>query len=386
MLSAPEDLFHPAPSALDPDAWSLLGADCSYYTAKISAFLRYKRIPHQSILATREIFAEHILPRVGWPVIPVLLGPNHTTLQDTSDMVDALELAYPQVPTLPADAAGRFLVYLMELLFDEWVKVPALHYRWNHDNDFAISEFGRNNDPTLPLERQLAIGAKIATRFRGWLGALGVNELAAPAIETEYHLLLAGLEAHFTQHDFLLGSTPSLADCALYGPFHAHLFRDPNSGALMKSLAPQVEAWVCRMGAVPAVGEQPTRTQIPDTLRPVLRQLCRDYVPVLLAQTAALRAWLASHTEAEVPRELGRHTVTFGRGTAHEVGTERAIFSYDHWMLQRALAVYAAADPHEREAITMLAADIGATNLLALPSTPLVVRHGFKLTPAQEAD
>jgi hypothetical protein len=143
--------------------------------------MRYKRIPHQSILATREVFAEHILPRVGWPVIPVLLGPNATTLQDTSDMVDALELAYPQVPTLPADAAGRFLVYLMELLFDEWVKVPALHYRWNHDNDFAISEFGRNNDPTLPAERQLAIGAKIATRFRGWLGALGVNEIAAPS-------------------------------------------------------------------------------------------------------------------------------------------------------------------------------------------------------------
>jgi glutathione S-transferase len=385
MLSAPEDLFHPAPAAFASNTWQLLGADCSYYTAKISAFLRYKRIPHQNILATREVFAEHILPRVGWPVIPVLLGPNATTLQDTSDMVDALELAYPQVPTLPADAAGRFLVYLMELLFDEWVKVPALHYRWNHDNDFAISEFGRNNDPTLPLERQLAIGAKIATRFRGWLGALGVNEIAAPAIETEYQLLLAGLDAHFSQHHFLLGPTPSLADCALYGPFHAHLFRDPNSGALMKSLAPQVVAWVCRMGAVPAIGEQPTHTQIPDTLRPVLRQLCRDYVPVLLAQTAALQAWLTSHTETEIPRELGRHTVTLGRGTAHEVGTGRAIFSYDHWMLQRALAVYAAADAQTRETITKLAEDIGAAELLALPDMPLVARHGFKLVRTQEA-
>ena len=54
-----------APAAFASDTWQLLGADCSYYTAKISAFLRYKRIPHQNILATREIFAEHILPRTA---------------------------------------------------------------------------------------------------------------------------------------------------------------------------------------------------------------------------------------------------------------------------------------------------------------------------------
>jgi hypothetical protein len=54
-------------------------------------------------------------------------------------------------------------------------------------------------------------------------------------------------------------------------------------------------------------------------------------------------------------------------------------------MLQRALAVYAAADAQTRKTITMLAEAIGAAELLALPDTPLVARRGFKLVRTQEA-
>ena len=383
-MSAPADLFLPAPSPpiVPPGHYQLLGADCSYYTAKISAVLRYKWIPHVNVLATREVFTQSILPRVGWPVIPVLIAPDGKTFQDTSEMYDHLEASHPAPATLPADAPGRFLCYWLELLFDEWVKVPALHYRWNHDNDFAVTEFGRNNDPARGPAEQRAVGEKIALRFRGWLGGLGVNAASIPTIEADYLRLLAILDGHFTAHDYLLGAAPTLADFALYGPCHAHLYRDPNSGRLLRARAPRVARWIERMGAPPAVVALPTSTHVPASLLPALRQLARDYLPVLAAQREALARWLHAHHDEEIPRELGQHTVVFGRGTPEETATTRALFTYDQWMLERALAVYAHADPAARNAITQLCADLDAAALLPLAGAPLLARRNFRLVRA----
>ena len=125
--------------------------------------------------------------------------------------------------------------------------MPALHYRWHYDREFAEMEFGRNNDPELFPVEQRRIGEKIARQFAGWLGPLGITSATIPAIEAEYLGLLADLEQHFAQHDFLFGAAPSLVDCALFGPLQAHLFRDPNSGRVMRRHAPQAIAWLVRM-------------------------------------------------------------------------------------------------------------------------------------------
>ena len=381
MEGSPADLFHPA-NAAPAGTYRLLGADASYYTAKISAYLRYKRIPHHNVLATRAVFAETILPRVGWPVIPVLLTPDNLALQDTSEMFDYLEARHPNPPTLPADAVGQFLSYWLELCCDEWLKLPALHYRWHYDNDFAVMEFGRNNDPTLPLERQRALGEKIATRFRGWREQLGINAHTIPAIEAGYHALLARLDAHFAVSDYLLGAAPTLADFALYGPLHAHLYRDPNAGRILKTQAPQTMRWIHRMGTPAAVGTLAATTSPAPTLWPILQMLAHDYVPVLVAQVAALQAWLGSHSEVDIPPTLGSHRFTLGGGTADEVIGERCLFTYDYWMLQRALHVWAQANLAQRDLITALCERMGAEALLTLPSVPLVRREHFKLRRA----
>ncbi|MSQ68115.1 MAG: glutathione S-transferase [Gammaproteobacteria bacterium] len=378
MKRPPADLFLPA-NAAPAGTYRLLGADASYFTAKISAYLRYKRIPHHNVLATRRVFAEEILPRVGWPVIPVLLTPSNATLQDTSEMFDYLEARYPTPATLPADAPGQFLSYWLELCCDEWLKLPALHYRWHYDNDFAVCEFGRNNDPALPLARQRASGEKIAARFRGWVAQLGISAATIPAIEAAYHALLAGLDAHFAVSDYLLGAAPTLADFALYGPLHAHLYRDPNAGQILKTKAPKTVRWLQRMGDPPPLATPATPTVPAPTLWPILQLLARDYVPVLVAQNVALRTWLSHHNERLIPPSLGRHHYTLGHGTAYAVVGERSIFSYDQWMLQRALQVWAHADPAQRDLIAALCERAGAGALLALPCTPLLRREDFKL-------
>ena len=378
----PADLFLAGTQARLPGVYQLLGADCSYYTAKISACMRYKRIPHQNVLATRAVFSDEILPRVGWPVIPVLITPEDNTLQDTSEMFDHLEARHPRPAALPPDAPGRFVSYLLELLGDEWLKIPALHYRWTYDAEFAAREFGHNNDPEASAARQLAIGQRIAARFSGWTVPLGANAASIPCIEAEYRLLLGHLEAHFAQHPFLLGEAPSLADFAFYGPLHAHLYRDPVSGEIVKQGFPQVRRWLRRLGAPPAVVDLPVTTSVPSSLLPVLRQLCRDCVPVLVAGQAVLADWLAATQEPELPRQLAMHGVVLGRDTAHAVSTERAVFPYDHWMLQRALAVYRDAGAKARRAIEALADRIGAAALLDLPLAPLLQRRQFRLLRA----
>ena len=118
---------------------------------------------------------------------------------------------------LPASAVGRVLSYLLELLGDEWLKMPAMHYRWNYNYnyDFTIAEFGRNNDPSRAVEEQRRIGEKIATRFHAWLEPLGINAATIPAIEADYLELLALLDTHFAVMPYLLGAWPTLRTALL---------------------------------------------------------------------------------------------------------------------------------------------------------------------------
>ncbi len=384
MTATPYTSFAVADAPPPAGAYRLLGADVSYYTAKIDAWLAYKRIPCRRELATREVFEREIMPRVGYPVIPVLLAPDGETLQDTTEMVDVLEARHPSPPTVPVTPAGRFLCDLFELYCDEWIKMPALHYRWRYDADFAALEFGRNNDPGRPAGEQRAIGAKIASRFAGWLEPLGITAASMAAVEADYLALLTLLDTHFAQHRFLLGEAPSLCDFALYGPFHAHLLRDPASGRVMRARAPRVVRYLEGLRAVPPpAAELPFDTRaVPASLWPVLRLLSRDYVPILAAQHRALQRWLARSRVDEIPRHIGTHRVILGRGTAHEAETERALFSYDSWMLQRALDVHAGAPAAERAAIEELCALAGASALLDLATHHRLRRERFRLVRA----
>jgi len=376
--------FAVADTASPPGVYRLLGADVSYYTAKIDAWLAYKRIPCRRELATREVFQREILPRIGYPVIPILLTPDDEALQDTSEIVDSLEARHPSPPTLPAAPGGRFLCLLFELYCDEWIKMPALHYRWRYDAEFAALEFGHNNDPGRPLEEQRAIGMKIASRFAGWLAPLGITAASMAAVEADYLALLDLLDAHFAKSRFLLGGAPSLCDFALYGPFHAHLLRDPASGRVMRARAPRVVRYLEGLRAVPPPAAELAfdLPAVPATLWPVLRLLSRDYVPLLAAQHRALQHWLAQGADGEVPRHIGTHRAMLGRGTAHEVEIERVVFTYDSWMLQRALDVYASSPPAARATIRELCALAGASALLDLDTRCRVRRERFRVVRA----
>ena len=317
----------------------LYGGDLSLYTGKATAYMRFKGLDYTQQTATREVYKNLILPNIGAPIVPVLETADGQFVQDTTDIIDFLEARHPEISIYPAGPVQRLVALLLEFYGDEWLIMPAMHYRWSvldQQYDFIMSEFGRLSNPDASYEEQIALGEKTSRPFRGSITALGINEATIPGIEAGYRATLDQLNAHFSEYDFLLGSRPSIGDFGLIGPLYAHLGRDPVPKALMQETAPQVYAWVQRMmQPVPLSGEFLADDSIPDTLLPILRTQCAEHLPDVLDVIRSNGEWVAEHPGENIPRVLGMHPFTTGgcRG-------ERYIHSYAQWMFQRALDHY----------------------------------------------
>lgn len=362
----------------------LYGVEASYYAAKIRAALSYKRLPFEEVQASRAVYKDVILPRVGWPVLPVLVTPDDVTVQDTSDMCDLIDARHPLPPLLPPAGGARVLSFLLEFLGDEWLKLPAMHYRWNYNYDFAVAEFGYNNDPHYSREEQLRIGAKIARQFHGWLPPLGVLPDSYATIEQDYLAFLQLLDSHFAEHPYLLGSAPTLGDFAFFGPLYAHLFRDPAAGEVMSARAPRVVAWIGRLRAGAPDAQPLTEPMtIPVSLWRIVKLLCRDFVPMLVGEMAGVQRFLAQHPrDQEVPRHCGTQRIVLGRDTPLEVTVPRALFSYDQWMLQRVQDAWQGLSAPQRRDLRSMFANVGAEAVLDIAVPLRLERRHFRLMRA----
>lgn len=367
-----------------PARYTLYGVEGSYYAAKTRSQLLRKGIPFEELPCDRTAFAEVIVPRVGYPVVPVVITPTGETLQDTAEIFTALEARHPEPALMPASTLRAFAASVMELLADEWLKLPALHYRWNYDAEFATQMMGYNNDPRASAAEQRRVGAKIAAGFSTWPEHLGVTAATRAAVEAGFLDCLALLESHFSTHAFAFGEAPCLADCALMGPLYAHLYRDPYSGSIMRERAPAVCAWIARMRAdEPSAGQNPrTADEVPDTIRAVLSHLARDCAPTLADANPLLQAWLGNRPDGALPRYVGKHRFTVGRGQAYAAEGIRSIHPFELWKAQRVRDRFDAASPPERERLQEFCDAIDAGALLDLTFVHRLERRAFRLVRA----
>lgn len=363
------------------DQYLLYGGDISYYTGKVRAYLRFKGFDFKEIQAGRKEYKEVILPRVGWPVIPVLITPDDETLQDTSDIIDELEARQPEPSVYPIGPRQRVAAFLLEVFGDEWLKLPAMHYRWNHNTDWIIAQFGALSRPDLDLEGQRQAGEQACKPFRGSLPALGVTPATERAVEASYEGLLSELDAHFARYRYLFGDRPSIGDFGLFGPLYAHQYRDPASGELMRKLAPNLVDWVLRMHeGAPNAGDFLANDEVPETLVPILARMMREQLPVLRSTFDALERWLEDNPDArEIPRGIGEHAFTIAGGTPAEASGKRVIFPFDQWMWQRPYDCFQQLPADDQERVRDMLADAGARDALDTPLKHRVVRRNFKL-------
>ncbi|MBY9065466.1 glutathione S-transferase N-terminal domain-containing protein [Hyphomonas sp. WL0036] len=360
--------------------YTLYGAEVSYFTGKARAYLRWRGVPFQELPATQAVYRDLILPNVGWPVIPVMTTPDGEVVQDTADIiaiVEAREKLRP--PALPETPVQRFVAELLHLYADEWLTLPAMHYRWSYNEDWAYAEFGALSAPEASRAEQYEIGKKNGQRFKGALPILGVHAETIPGIETSYEAFLAEFSAHLEAHPYLLGARPCLADFAFIGPLYAHLYRDPASGELMKRLAPRVAGWVERTHAgETGTGDLLAGDAIPETLEPILARQMREQFPALVETMRLFEGWAAEASPGTfLPRGLGEIWVEIegARGPAQAR-------TFPLYRLQAVTDAYDAMDAGARARADALLERVRGAPLKTFRLPKRLVRTNFRLALA----
>ncbi|MDG1904152.1 MAG: glutathione S-transferase [Arenicella sp.] len=326
-----------------PVRYTLYGAEMSLYSGKVRSYLRKKGLAFNEVAASVKTYRDVIIPETGVKFIPVVRTPEGKFLQDTSVIIKEIDSQHPDHSALPATPRQRLVAELLEVYADEWLILPAMHYRWNFpekNQPFIYREFGRFVLPWAPAFIRGWVGKKAGARFKGAVTSLGITAKTIPAIEASYGALLDDLQAHFLKHQFLLGSKPCIADFGFIGPLYAHLYRDPYPSALMRKRAPAVARWVERMMDTNAYLQQGSllaNDEIPKTIEPILKRMGAEQYPVLKASNKALNEWRRDTPHAlgkdiEVARRIGTHKFTLDG-----VKDKRVILPYSLWMLQRVL-------------------------------------------------
>ena len=340
--------------------YQLIGTEASLYSGKVRGYLRHKKIPYTEILSSLDVYRKVIIPRVGKQIIPVLLTPDNECIQDTTCIIDHLEKLYPSNSVYPETPKQKLVSLLLECYGDEWLVMPAMHYRWGfkrYNLPFVLKEFGQTAMPRLPGIAHYLVGAVPALSFGNLYKAyFGVSKPMERAIEISYEAFLDDLNTHFKQHPYLLGDKPCIGDYGLLGPFYAHLYRDPYPGKIMKQRAPYVAKWVERMEFLKDAryGEFLPNDEIPATLMPILKRMVREQFPVLENTATELDKWVGKNPNKQhVNRVIGRHSFQI-----EGVESTRSITPFSYWMFQRALNVFNNAKEHQ-ETLKDLLTDIG---------------------------
>lgn len=345
------------------DTYTQYGAPLSLYSGKTRAYLRFKQLPFTEVMATVKVYKQVIVPNTGLRYIPVLKTPNGKYIQDTSVIIDYLEANHKDRSAVPTTPNQHLVSALFEMWADEWLLIPAMHYRWNHDNfPFIYEEFGKFVMPKAPAFIRRVVGKKAGAKFKGFVPMLGITNNSIAAIENWYeNEVLPMLDAHFAKHDYLLGSRPCVGDFALFGPLYAHLYRDPAPGKIMQRIAPNVVRWIERMHAPPdEFGQWCVSDRIPQTLIPLLKQQFDQFWPVQLDTLARTQTWITTNPETKrLPRALGEHDFSIGNITE-----KRVVTSFGQWKLQRVLDIYQALSEQQKHNVDPMLHELGAYHLM----------------------
>ena len=362
--------------------FTLYGAQISNYSAKARSYLIYKGIPFQEVVASNSVYEKLLVPTIGFRMMPVVRTPEDELLQDSTDIIDTLERRFPEAPVYPSSPRQRLAALLLEAYAHDWVRIPAMYYRWGfprYNREYLVREFGRMYEPTLSLDLQVQLGETSSAWTRDRLPSLGVTARTIPQFVAWTERLLGWLNAHFDRHPYLLGTKPCTADFTFMGPLYGHLYRDPYSHALMKRLAPNVMRWVERMNSAPEQeGAYLPHDEVPTSLLPMLRHAFNEYMPVAYDTVQRVAAWIESNPQEPVPRFLGTQTFTIDGVTE-----DRTVWTCIQYMVQRPLSSFQSASGRDQAHMRSLLSAIGPNCALDFKITRPVKREHYKLVATQ---
>jgi glutathione S-transferase len=271
------------------DNYRIFGAEMSPYSVKVRSYFRYKAIPHQWVLRNAASQAEYE-KYAKLPIVPLVVTPEGTGIQDSTPIIDAMEKRYPEPSIHPVDGIASFVSALIEEFGDEWGNKWMFHYRWARDVD-QISSAGRiarMRGPAADEDKHAAFASQIRARMVDRVWFVGSNEVTAPQIEAGFLDMLALLDSHLAERPYLFGGRPAFGDFGLWGQIY-EMWTDPTAGSIIGGGAPHVLDWVHRMLWPRAEGPFEAWSTLAPTLMPILqKQVGELFLPWSCANEKAL--------------------------------------------------------------------------------------------------
>jgi len=332
--------------------YRIYGGLGSPYSMKMRAVLRYRRIPHLWFSGAGPQVMAELFAKVKAPVIPVLVFPDGSVMNDSTPLIRELERRHPgERSIVPDDEAQAFLASLIEDMADEWGTKAMFLYRWKLDRD--QSQMGR----WLAFDRLHGKGREAieqaAAMFRerqvGRMPLVGCTPQNAPLIEATTERVFDLFDQMATDDGYLFGSRPSLADFGWYGQL-AQLASDPTPHDVMLARAPYLMRWVLNIddaGGVEGEWRDPA-AQPTAAVAGLLKLAGEVYLPFLEANARAAAAGEEAFTV-----ELRGHRYSQG------------VFRYQVKCLAELRAAYAALSAPARARVDPLLDAAGARAALA---------------------
>ncbi|HCD17315.1 MAG TPA: glutathione S-transferase, partial [Rhodobiaceae bacterium] len=136
------------------DRFKLYTWSVSLYSGKARAYLIKQHIDFDDISPASPEYDADIRPQIGRWIIPVMVTPQGEIVQDGTDIIDWFEARnMARLPAYPKTPRQLITALIMELFGGEGLLRPAMHYRWNFDDDnldFILQQFGLFALPQVP--------------------------------------------------------------------------------------------------------------------------------------------------------------------------------------------------------------------------------------------
>ena len=363
----------------------LYGVKVSMFTGKARSYLIKQGVDFEEVAPVTEHFNNHIIPKLGRRIIPVIEMDDGKIVQDTADIIDYLEAHLPvKRSAYPSDGLHKIAALILELFGDCGLIRPAMHYRWSfpeQTDGFITHGFGGHQGPDADEASRARI-AKSIKKFSGFLPALGVTPETQAEVERAYIELLERLEVHFSRTPYCLGAAPTLGDYAMMCSLFAHLGRDPVPSALMKNLAPNLYRWTERMNVYhDDMSDMPyyqPQEGLPQSLDGVWEYIAKYFLPELEMNIDVLNALPPVESGQEASVIPGRAVIGFGGFVHGDVTVQCAVRAITFHRLQRVTDAYAALSAADQKRSLAYFSKYGLGALLTQTPKYRIMRKDYK--------
>lgn len=295
----------------------IYGNEMSPYSIKLRAFLRYKNIAFD--WRNRSTHEDEFKAHAKLPIIPLLLCPDGTAMQDSTPIMDHLETLFPDPPQHPVDPQLAFLSVLTEEFGDEWLNKIMFHFRWHAsiDQNNAAHILARSFAPSAPAtaidQNAEMVRAHMSTRGH----FVGSSDETAPLIEGYFHDVMGLLEAHLATRPYLFGGQPMAGDFGV-APQLYEMVLDTTAGGHLRAAYPNCLSYALRMHDPMERGPTQTWYQLAPTFLPLLENIGTYFLhwsranrQALTDGAAAFAVQLGDQTYRQAPQKY--HARSLGK-------------------------------------------------------------------------